>query len=404
MDLEKGPGGSGEYDEPSLLAADGSEVLIVDWKGEDDPAFPKNWSNRRRMGATLIVAAFTFLSPLSSTMVAPAVGQIATKFNITSIFNLACAFSTNTGMMLAFRFLAGIGGSAPLAIGAGVLGDLWCVLVQVAGLILLRETFAPELLLRQARVLKKEMSLPPDSDRVQTVFEVKTGRQSVKHILSHGLSRPFDMIMKESILVIFSLYMMVIYGVIYITIVVTTDIFVNIYHESIGVAGTNFVAQGLGFFIQGRAMDVIYRKLKERNGGVGKPEFRLPLMVPASIFLPIGLLLFGWGPQHHLHWIVADIGLFLIAAGMIGNFQCMTTYLIDVYGIFAASALAAATFARSLCGFAFPLFAPALFTALGYGWGCTLLALVSAAVGLPAVPVLYKYGERIRQSGTYTAK
>lgn len=54
MDLEKGPRGSGEYEEPSLLAADGRAVLIVDWKGEDDPAFPKNWSNRRRMGATLM--------------------------------------------------------------------------------------------------------------------------------------------------------------------------------------------------------------------------------------------------------------------------------------------------------------------------------------------------------------
>ena len=41
------------------------------------------------------------------------------------VFNLACGFATNTGQMLAFRFIAGLGGSAPLGIGAGVLGDLW---------------------------------------------------------------------------------------------------------------------------------------------------------------------------------------------------------------------------------------------------------------------------------------
>lgn len=56
FDLEAGIMGPREPEEgrPRVLAADGSEVLIVDWKGEDDPAFPKNWSKRRRMGATLM--------------------------------------------------------------------------------------------------------------------------------------------------------------------------------------------------------------------------------------------------------------------------------------------------------------------------------------------------------------
>lgn len=43
-------------------AADGSEVIVVDWEGDDDPLFPKNWPRRTRMGATLIVSAYTFLS------------------------------------------------------------------------------------------------------------------------------------------------------------------------------------------------------------------------------------------------------------------------------------------------------------------------------------------------------
>jgi MFS family permease len=38
------------------------------------------------------------------------------------IFNLSCAFSQTTEQLLVFRFLAGIGGSAP-SIGPGVLGD-----------------------------------------------------------------------------------------------------------------------------------------------------------------------------------------------------------------------------------------------------------------------------------------
>lgn len=39
------------------------------------------------------------------------------------IFNLVCGFSRTAPQMLVFRFLAGIGGAAPLAIGAGILAD-----------------------------------------------------------------------------------------------------------------------------------------------------------------------------------------------------------------------------------------------------------------------------------------
>ena len=41
------------------------------------------------------------------------------------VFNTACGAAQNKGEMIAFRFLAGIGGSAPLALGGGVLSDAW---------------------------------------------------------------------------------------------------------------------------------------------------------------------------------------------------------------------------------------------------------------------------------------
>ena len=47
-------------------------------------------------------------------------------------------------------------------------------------------------------------------------------------------------------------------------------------------------------------------------------------------------------------------------------------------------ALAAATFLRSLAGFGFPLFAPAMYNALGYGKGDTILACFAIAVGVPS--------------------
>lgn len=39
-------------------------------------------------------------------------------------FTIACATSTDTGMFLAFRLLAGVAGSAPLTIGGGTIADI----------------------------------------------------------------------------------------------------------------------------------------------------------------------------------------------------------------------------------------------------------------------------------------
>jgi len=48
------------------------------------------------------------------------------------------------------------------------------------------------------------------------------------------------------------------------------------------------------------------------------------------------------------------------------------------------TALAAATFLRSLAGFGFPLFAPTMYNALGYGKANTILAAAAIALGCPA--------------------
>jgi hypothetical protein len=48
------------------------------------------------------------------------------------------------------------------------------------------------------------------------------------------------------------------------------------------------------------------------------------------------------------------------------------------------TAMAAVACMRALAGFAFPLFAPKMYAALGYGWGDTLLALIAIVLGCPA--------------------
>ena len=132
---------------------------LVTWNGPDDPENPLNWTMKTKWAATVVVSSFTFISPVSSSMVAPAISSISREFGITNeveqqlllsvfvlayavgplilgplseiygrvpvlqlsnlfflVFNIACGFSKNKGQMIAFRFLSGLGGSAPLAV------------------------------------------------------------------------------------------------------------------------------------------------------------------------------------------------------------------------------------------------------------------------------------------------
>lgn len=75
----------------------------------------------------------------------------------------------------------------------------------------------------------------------------------------------------------------------------------------------------------------------------------------------------------------------------------ISTYLVDAYTIYAASAMAANTVFRSLVGALLPLAGGPMYKALGLGWGNSLLGFISLALA-PLPVIFYIYGERIRKS------
>lgn len=84
------------------------------------------------------------------------------------------------------------------------------------------------------------------------------------------------------------------------------------------------------------------------------------------------------------------------------SYQCIGAYIADSYPLYTASASAACCFLRSLGAFSFPLFVPALFGNLGYGWGGTILALVAVIIGVPAPILFLKYGDRLRRNSRFS--
>jgi len=392
-----------------------------------------------------------FLGPLSEIFGRNRVIQGANLWYL--VWNLGCGFAQNTGELLAFRFFAGLGGSDPLAIGGGVLGDIWdaeergqalaiyslapllgpvvgpmCgafiaekstwrwvfwstsivdVGIQILGILYLRESYTPFILEQKANQIRK--SLDAEKGPVRNVrSKFASEDRTWQRIMQTALTRPFIMFINEPIVQVLGIYMAFIYGLFYLFLTSMPLMFQGTYGESVGVSGLNYLALGVGITgasqTNARLMDYIYRRLKEKNGGEGRPEYRIPSMFPATIALPVGLFMTGWAVQAKVHWIVPDIGIAFVGAGIILNFQSIQIYIVDAFALYAASALACVGCLRSLCGFAFPLFAQQMYVKLGYGKGDTILAVIAIVIGCPSPWLLWRYGRQLRMRSKFAKR
>lgn len=71
----------------------------------------------------------------------------------------------------------------------------------------------------------------------------------------------------------------------------------------------------IGVVSIGATSDRIFKYLSKKHGAE-KPEFRLPIMVFSSLFVPIGLFWYGWSAQAHTYFLVPIIGTTFVAFGM----------------------------------------------------------------------------------------
>ena len=84
---------------------------------------------------------------------------------------------------------------------------------------------------------------------------------------------------------------------------------------------------------------------------MGQPEFRLPLLLVGALVTPIGLLIYAWTADNKILWIGPDIGIAIVGCGTVLTITCLSGYMIESFPLVSASAMAAATFLRSLAGF-----------------------------------------------------
>ena len=242
-------------------------------------------------------------------------------------------------------------------------------------------------------------------------LRTETGNTKLRSKLDKGLSssdlfkfsivRPAKMLFLSMICFAISLYIAVTYAYLYILFTTFTAVFTNQYGWHGGIAGLSFLGIGIGSLI-GQFLYVYFgNKIvhKHMERGDFQPEHRLYLMTIGGIIIPLGLFMYGWSVQYQTHYMVPIIATGVIGVGLLLAFMPATTYLVDVFTVHAASAMAASTVLRSLMAAVIPLSSQTMYGQLGYGWGNSLLGFISIA--LVPIPFLFiKYGERIRANST----
>lgn len=379
--------------------------FLITWNGDSDPEQPLNWPARQKWSVTLTMSAIGFVAILSSSVVAPALQDIAKDLKMSpteaqmamSVYVLGLAFSPlvlgpvsemvgrqpvmhatnawfliwtlagglarNKATMMTARYFAGTGGSLVYAIGAGVLSDVWrpqqrgkslglysavpllgtaigpviggvatqqlswrwifYIVAMLQGIVMVvsvfsfRETYAPVLLQRRALSLRKSTSNPAWHTR----HEIQNAESNKASRIFQNLSRPIRLLLTQPILQLTTVYAAFDYGVLYLVLSTFATVWQERYRQSLVTSGLNYIAFVIGeltaAFAGAALTDRIWRRLRARKNNQIEPEYRIPLMLPGTFILAMGLLMYGWSAQVRSFWLVLDIGVALIGCGLL---------------------------------------------------------------------------------------
>ncbi|PNH72998.1 hypothetical protein VD0001_g4581 [Verticillium dahliae] len=354
------------------------------------------------------------------------------------IFIIPCAVANNIGTLIVCRAIDGIAFSAPMTLVGGTLADLWSneergvpmaafsaapfigpaigplaggflsdalgwrwlywlqlILAFVVWVLItftVPETYTPTILARRAAKLRAETSDPTH------VTEQDIDPRPLTARLGVFLVRPFQLLFGELIVFLISVYMSVLYGLLYMFFVAYPIVYQQGKGWSAGSTGLMFIPLAIGVLCSAACAPAVnrhYLQLAARHHGRPPAEARLVPMMASCWFIPAGLLVFAWTSYPGVHWAGPALGGLPVGFGFIFLYNAANNYLVDSYQHQAASALAAKTCIRSFWGAAVVLFTEQMYARLGDRWASTLLAAVGLlCCGIPFL--FWRYGARIR--------
>lgn len=396
---------------------------------------------------TLFVLGFGF-GPLLFAPISEEVGRrvvyISTLF-VAVVFVIPCALAKNIGTLLVCRLIDGLAFSAPMCLIGGNLADMfeasnrglamtlfsaapflgpvvgpliggyigdnagwrwlyWVLLIFSGCVYLATFAFVPET--SHSQILKaraKKLRKLTGDDRYRSLAELKI--RSLKETVNETLMRPL-ILLSEVIVMLVTLYMSVIYGLLYMFFFAYPVVFMEGKGWSASKTGLMFIPIGVGVLI-GVAVSPLFNnhynkkaQVYRDRGELPPAELRLYPMMFSCWFVPAGLFSFAWSSYPSVSYWGPCISGLACGFGFNSLYNPANNYIVDSYQHYAASALAAKTFVRSIWGAAVPLFTIQMYHRLGYEWATSLMAFISLACCL--IPFLFFiYGARIRKWSKY---
>lgn len=350
---------------------------------------------------------------------------------VASLFSVQAAAARNIGTLLVGRFLGGVFGAAPYAIGGGFFHDIydeahvqggiaffavataggpalgpiigaglavgtgtwrwaeWFVVIfgfTTTALVALgmKETYAPVILASIAKERRKEDN--------RWFSELDLVKFTPKDVIFRYMLRPIHMLFCEPILATVTLYMSFVYALLYMLMAALPVIYGEYRGMETFASNLPLFSVFLGILCGGGVilLDMLLPK--------DKPEAMFKPMGLGAIMLPIGLFWFAFtGPaQVHSIW-PSIVSLGFAMCGMVLIFECGIVFLVGMYGAFANSAIAANTIARSLLGGSLPLVTAAMVRNLGTKGSAAMALLAGISVLLAPIPVIFFYwGPKLR--------
>jgi hypothetical protein len=106
------------------------------------------------------------------------------------------------------------------------------------------------------------------------------------------------------------------------------------------------------FFVAGPVGDRFILWKARRNNGIMEPEHRLWLYSILLVFTPGGLLLWGLGAAHHVHWFGLIFAMGMLATCIAVGVQLPVNYCIDSYKSISGDAMVTVILVRNTMVFA----------------------------------------------------
>lgn len=263
------------------------------------------------------------------------------------------------------------------------------------------ETYAPVLLSWKAKHLRR---LTGD-DRYVALHEVE--RTPLTKQLRMALVRPFVMAWYEPVIQLSTLYLSVVYIVLFTFFDGYEIIFQQTFNLSIGITYTLFIAIAIGVAFVGAVIPLVYHitvKAAKKAEAAGKqsfdPEVRLWYAMIGAPCVPISLFWLAWTCYSSISIWSGIIASALFGFGIICVFISNYMYLIDSYTMYAASGLTFNTLVRYTISGGMTVVGIPFYKNLGPHWPLTIMACISVLL-TPLPYLFYQYGYIIRRRSRY---